>query len=171
MSAIMLFETSRGAMLRFLKGRTLRKRTLLPFDTIPGQVLSADGMEPSGIDSRLESIRNLPIPLHPEWWEQLQQHHPILLPKAEEALDISPYKKISLLNLEDVKSAAFYGIWSGNRICGICGIEYLRHHAELGESVQTALQKIANLIGLSLDRKRIQEQLQAVNRTSCFEYA
>ncbi|MDI6803729.1 MAG: PAS domain S-box protein [Bacteroidota bacterium] len=115
-----------------------------------------------GIESEIESLKNVPTAQMPWWIEQITRYNVINIPNVNELPEEAINEKKIFLS-QDIKSLICVPLIHGKNLLGFLGFDSVQKKRIWGEEAATSLLMLGEIIANALRRKVVEKQLEKLS--------
>lgn len=115
-----------------------------------------------GIESEIESLKNVPTTQMPWWIEQIVRYNVINIPNVNELPEEAFHEKEIFLS-QNIKSLICVPIIHGKNLLGFLGFDSVQKKRIWGEESATSLMMLGEIIANALQRKIVEKQLEKLS--------
>lgn len=115
-----------------------------------------------GIESEIESLKNVPTTDMPWWIEQVERYSVINIPDVNELPEEAKKEKNIFLS-QDIKSLICVPLIHGKKLLGFLGFDSVREKRIWDDKAATSLLMLGEIIAHALQRKVVEKQLEKLS--------
>ncbi|NQT72933.1 MAG: PAS domain S-box protein [Chloroflexi bacterium] len=110
------------------------------------------------VTPQIESLQNVPCTMFPWWIEKMQMGEAINITDVSQMPSEATAEK-ELVKSQDIESFILLPVYSGSRWAGFLGLDNISEVSEWSEESVILLRTVDGIIGIGLERKKAEDQL------------